>query len=82
MIPPGLLFDSKPVQGYIPTLEFYLYMKCEDVFACNDNNPNKKAATAFISNLSKTFYFEFIFNSKVIDDKGRLRNQFHKVYST
>lgn len=40
-MPPGLLYDSKVVNGYVPGLEFNLYMRCDDVFKCNDNNPYK-----------------------------------------
>ncbi len=30
----------------------------------------------------KNYYYEYIFNSKVLNDKGQLVNQFHSVYST
>jgi hypothetical protein len=36
----------------------------------------------YIVNLTNNYYYEFIFNSKVLDPKGKPVNQFHKVYSS
>lgn len=36
----------------------------------------------FVTSLAENYYYEVIFNSKILDDKGKYQNQFHKIYST
>jgi hypothetical protein len=82
MLPSGLEFDITPISAWIPILQMTVSNKCEDVFKCNNNSPFYNQTVKFIAELGKNYYYEFIFNSKVLDDKGKYTNQFHKVYST
>lgn len=35
MLPSNLKYDITPIQAYIPYIELFLSMKCDDVFKCN-----------------------------------------------
>jgi hypothetical protein len=35
MLPSNLKYDITPVQAYVPYIELFLSMKCDDVFRCN-----------------------------------------------
>ena len=82
MLPANLEFDITPISAKIPLLEMAFSYKCDDVFKCSKNNPYYNLTVKYIVDLSKDYYFEFVFNSKVLDEKGRQTNQFHKIYST
>lgn len=66
----------------MPYLHLLFKTKCDDAFKCNQNSPYKTQVAQFIKQLSTDYYYEVIFNSKIVDDKGKYQNQFHKIYST
>jgi hypothetical protein len=82
MLPSGLLYDTSFIQNTIGVLEMNLKMKCEDIFRCNPTTAYYKNASIYITNLSRDYYYEYIFNSKVLSEEGYLTNQFHTIYST
>jgi hypothetical protein len=82
MLPEDLKFDSTPSATTLPLLMIQYTFKCDDVFRCNPNSDFFKNSTKYIIELNKNYYFEYIFNSKILDDKGRYVNQFHKIYSS
>ena len=68
MLPANLEFDITPISAKIPLLEMAFSYKCDDVFKCSKNNPYYNLIVKYIVNLAKDYCFEFVFNSKLLDE--------------